>query len=103
MTHFKCLSSLSSIDDPLTYRSMHAFMAFCIYEYREYADVDPDLDFVLADDEDVGQLASLDEPEEWSLIETHCCSTTTRLYRIIYIDHVLFVPEALSCHISFLV
>jgi hypothetical protein len=32
MTHFKSLSSLSSIDDPLIYRSMHAFMAFCIYE-----------------------------------------------------------------------
>ena len=55
-----------------------------------------------ADDEDVGQLEALSEPEEWSLIETHCCNETTRLYRIIYTDQVLFVPEHLSCHISFL-
>ena len=41
MTHFKDLPSLSTIDDPLIYRSMHAFMAFCIYEYKEYADDDP--------------------------------------------------------------
>ena len=45
MTHYKDLSSLSTIDDPFTFRSMHAFMDFCIYEYREYADDDPDLDF----------------------------------------------------------
>ncbi|MDT8420396.1 MAG: hypothetical protein RQ754_08195 [Desulfuromonadales bacterium] len=38
MTHFKGLSSLSTIADPFIFRSMHAFMAFCIYEYREYAD-----------------------------------------------------------------
>ena len=102
MIHFKCLTDLSSIDDPLTFRSMHSFMAFCIYEHRQYADDDPELNFALADDEDIGYLSSLTDPEEWSLIETHCCNTTTRLYPIIYTDQVLFVPDHLSQHISFL-
>jgi hypothetical protein len=107
MTHYKCLPSLSSIDDPLIYRTMHSFMAFCIFEHMQYADDDPDfedliLDFALADGEDVGFLESLSDPEEWSLIETHCCNVITRLYRIIYTDQVLFVPEHLSRHISFL-
>ena len=102
MSHFKCLSSLSSIDDPLIYRSMHSFMAFCIYEHMQYADDDPDLNFTLATDEDVGYLQSLTDPEEWSLIETHCCNTTTRVYRIIYTDNVMFVPGHFSCHISVL-
>jgi len=44
----------------------------------------------------------LTDPEEWSLIETHCCNETTRLYRIIYTGQVLFVPEHLSQHISIL-
>jgi hypothetical protein len=81
---------------------MHSFMAFCIYEHMQYADDDPDLDFVLATDEDVGYLKSLSDPEEWTLIETHCCSEVTRRYRIIYTDHVLFVPGNLSQNISFL-
>jgi len=102
MTHFKDLPSLSTIDAPLIYRSMHSFMAFCIYEHMQYADDDPDLLFILTTDEDVGYLSSLSEPEEWSRIETHCCNEVTRIYRIIYTDQVLFVPESLACHISFL-
>ena len=102
MHHFHQYADLDPLYDtqPELWRELYGYMAVCRKELEDYGDPDDDVDFCLATEDD--DLTDLDDPEEWVLISIHSSDSTYLIYRIVFVSHVLFVPEHLSAQLSFL-
>lgn len=74
--------------DPLLQREVRGYLCACGMEFD--VEDDPDVDFVVLEDEDQTVIAELGEPEETTHIEIHTGNNVRIITRLVFVAAVYF-------------